>query len=140
MILPGTVVKMPHRNLTSASPHFFVVLHVDDTTQEAVLMCVITSKIDKVKSRIKGIAAPQETCVLVAPSDCAVLNRNCVVDCNEVFAVSLKDWNSSRVPMQENNTKKTTIESSINPLKLKDIFTGVLASRKVKAKYKKRLP
>lgn len=116
-----------------------MVLDVDKTTDEAILMCVTTSQIDKVRRRIEGIQASNKTCVFLDALDCPVLRKDCVIDCNEVFTISLKEYQTSRIDMQEVKTKKIVRESSINPDKLKAVLYGVSVSRKVKSKYKKRL-
>ena len=136
-LCPGTVVKIQHRGLTSSSPHYFVILHVDEGLDEAVLMCVTTSQIEKVRKRVRQINAPRETCVDLSPADCPGLTKACVVDCNEVFCSSVREVLSSRIKMKIGRC--TVKKSLMSSEKVKALISGIQASPKIKNKYKKRL-
>ena len=47
----GTVYYMAERNLTSAQPHYFIVVNADPLGDEILLLTVASSQVDTVKRR-----------------------------------------------------------------------------------------
>ncbi len=83
----GTVYYMAERTLTSAEPHYFIVLNTDPIGDEVLLLVVASSQVDSVKRR--RAREPACTVVEIGEADYADFTRDSVVDCNNVFTKSL---------------------------------------------------
>lgn len=86
---PGTVYYMADRALTSAQPHYFVVVNGDPLGDEVLLLTVASSQIDSVKRRRR--TEPESTVVEIPESEYADFTKDSVIDCNQVFTKSLPD-------------------------------------------------
>lgn len=97
---PGSVYYFEHRELSSAEPHFFIVLNSDPISQQILLMSVFTSKIDTQQRRIQRAGHPPETLVPITPTDYPELSLNSCVNCNKVFTKPLAEliaqWSTLR--------------------------------------------
>jgi hypothetical protein len=78
----GSVFYFQARELSSAEPHFFVVLNRDPLGQDLLLLTVFTSQIDKV--RLRNRERP-ETVVEFGPQDYQPLSAPTAVDANVIF-------------------------------------------------------
>lgn len=47
----GSVYYFTERTLTSADPHYFIVVNSDPLTRQVLLLSVVTSKVEEVKRR-----------------------------------------------------------------------------------------
>ena len=79
----GTVYYFQHRGLLSESSHYFIVVNTDPQRDTVLLLAVASSQLDKIRERRKGL--PDETLVLVDPSDYAAFTKPTMIDCNQVF-------------------------------------------------------
>jgi hypothetical protein len=86
----GTVYYFTERTLTSAEPHYFIVVNSDPLTQQVLLLSVVTSKVDEVKRRR---ADRLETLVELSPRDFDVLTKRSIVDCNSLKTIPLAEFN-----------------------------------------------
>ncbi|MEX1116010.1 MAG: hypothetical protein WEB53_12220 [Akkermansiaceae bacterium] len=127
----GTVYYMAERNLTSAQPHYFIVVNADPLGDEVLLLTVASSQIDTVKRRCSR--EPESTVVEINEADYADFTKDSVIDCNRVFTKSLADlcaqWHRKEI------VPKLDIP--------KDIFErlkqGILDSRLVSGADKRRI-
>jgi hypothetical protein len=96
---PGTVYYFQHRALTSAEPHYFIIVNSDPIGDQVLLLAVASSKIGSVRQRRRNL--PCETLVEIAPTDYAEFKLPSIVDCNRVFRKSLgelvADWKAGTV-------------------------------------------
>lgn len=86
----GTVYYFAHHSLTSAEPHYFIVVNADPLTQRVLLLAVVTSQVEKVKLRRKACL---ETVVEISPADFGVLTKPSIVDCNDLKEIPLVIFN-----------------------------------------------
>lgn len=70
---------------------FFIVMNVNPKTDEILVLVTITKKIDKVKEFIKRICEATDTLVDITISDFPSLSQNSVVNCNNVYSMSLEE-------------------------------------------------
>ena len=91
---PGTVYYFQHRALSSAEPHYFIVVNSDPLGDQILLLAVASSKIETVRQRRR--AQPAATLVEVSPAEYSGFRVPSIVDCNRVFRRSLaelvEDW------------------------------------------------
>jgi hypothetical protein len=82
-----------HRELTSAEPHYFVVVNTDPIGDQLLLMAVASSKLESVRRRRRNL--PPETLVEIS-HDYDEFPKQSIVDCNKVFRKSVaelvEDW------------------------------------------------
>lgn len=90
----GSIYYFTDRSLTSAEPHYFIVVNSNPLKQQFLLLSVVTSQIDSVKLRRK--ACP-ETLVELDPQNCEALKKPSIVDCNDLKCVPLADFNERYV-------------------------------------------
>jgi hypothetical protein len=86
----GSVYYFTERTLTSAEPHYFIVVNADPLTQQVLLLSVVTSKVEEVKRRRADCLA---TVVEISPKDFDALKRPSIVDCNSLKTVPLAEFN-----------------------------------------------
>jgi len=84
----GSVFYFQARELTSAEPHFFVVINRDPLGKELLLLTVLTSQIEKV--RLRNRERPQ-TVVEFGPADYAPLSCPTAIDGNVVHRRTLAE-------------------------------------------------
>lgn len=84
----GSVYHLQHRKLTSAKPHYFVVLNLDPHADTYLVLAVITSKTQNVHRRFRDL--PDSTLVEISPSDYsdAHFTKPSIVNCNTLFRVT----------------------------------------------------
>lgn len=85
----GTVYYMAERNLTSAQPHYFIVVNANPPGDEVLLLTVASSQTDTVKRRCARES--ESTVVEINEADYADFTKDSVIDCNRVFTKSLAD-------------------------------------------------
>lgn len=86
----GSVYYFTERTLTSAEPHYFIVVNADPLTQQVLLLSVVTSKVEEVKRRRADCLA---TVVELSPKDFDVLTKLSIVDCNSLKTIPLTEFN-----------------------------------------------
>jgi hypothetical protein len=86
----GSVYYFTERTLTSAEPHYFIVVNADPLTQQVLLLSVVTSKVEEVKRRRADCLA---TVVELSPKDFDALGKLSIVDCNSLKTIPLAEFN-----------------------------------------------
>lgn len=87
----GTVYYFAHHTLSSAEPHYFIVVNSDPIKQKVLLLSVVTSQVEKVKLRRKACL---ETVVEMTQADFNVLTKPSIVDCNDLKEIPLATFNA----------------------------------------------
>jgi len=122
---------MAERNLTSAQPHYFIVVNADPLGEEVLLLTVASSQIDAVKRRCAR--EPGSTVVEINEVDYADFTKDSVIDCNRVFTKSLADlcaqWQRKEIVPKQDIPK---------PI-LDRLKQGILDSRLVSEADKRRI-
>ena len=86
----GSVYYFVERSLTSAEPHYLIVVNFEPLTQQVLLLSVVTSKVAEVKRRRSDSL---ETIVEISPATFGVLKKASVVDCNYLKTIPLAEFN-----------------------------------------------
>lgn len=127
----GTVYYMAERHLTSAQPHYFVVVNANPLGDEVLLMTVASSQIEVVKRRCAR--EPGSTVVEINETDYADFTKDSVIDCNRVFTKSLADlcvqWQRKEIVPKQDIPKQI----------LDRLKQGILDSRLVSEADKRRI-
>lgn len=79
----GSVYYLQHRDLSSEKSHFFVVLNLDPSSDDFLVLAVASSKITGVRTRRQDL--PANTLVEITPAEYTDFTLNSIVDCNDVF-------------------------------------------------------
>jgi hypothetical protein len=87
----GSVYYFTERSLTSAEPHYFVVVNSKPIAQELLLLGVGTSKVAEVKQRRRDSPG---TVVEISPRDFEIFRKLSIVDCNDLKQVRLVEFNT----------------------------------------------
>ncbi|HEY5791797.1 MAG TPA: hypothetical protein VIS74_00770 [Chthoniobacterales bacterium] len=85
----GSVYYFADRALHSAEPHFFIVVNRSPLSDELLILAVVTSQVDKVRRFRKSLP---DTLVALDPVLYAELSKPSIVDCNQVFPKTLKEF------------------------------------------------
>lgn len=100
----GTVYYMAERGLSSAEPHYFVVLNRDPLRDRILLLLVASSQIEKARNRIARKNLPAASLVEISERDYQDFTKDSCVDCNKLFNKSLQElceqWNKKEVRSQ----------------------------------------
>lgn len=132
-IRPGSVYYFHEETLTSAEPHYFVVINHEPRSEELILLACSTSQIDKKREFIKSRGLPEETLVEISPADYPDFRKQSAINCNSVFE---KDKRYLISKLKDNTLK---IKGIINIAIVEKIRAGVLASPLISNKIKKML-
>lgn len=85
----GSVFYFQERKLSSAEPHFHIIVN-DPLSQQVLLLTVVSSKIEKVKFRRRDCL---NTVVELSPRDLPrILTEPSIVDCNDLTRITLDDF------------------------------------------------
>lgn len=120
----GTVYYLQHRSLSSAEPHYFIVLNSAPVEQRVILMSVFTSQIEKQERAISRAGHPEETLVRIKPSDYSELTKDSCINCNKVFSKPLAELIQHWPDMEK---KPIDLPTDI----LEQILTGIELSSQV---------
>ena len=86
----GSVYYFVDRRLTSPEPHYFIVVNRDPLSQRVVFLTVLTSNVRDARLRRANYL---ETLVEFTPSKSNAFTKHCVADCNQLFDMSLHEFN-----------------------------------------------
>jgi hypothetical protein len=87
----GSIYYFTDRQLTSAQPHYFIVVNSAPLTQRVLVLSVVTSQVADVKLRRQKCP---ETLVELGPDLTKVLKKASIVDCNDLKQIPLADFNA----------------------------------------------
>ncbi len=120
---------MASNQLTSAAPHWFVVVNADPVAQRVVLTAVFTSNLDRLRRMYAA-----DTLVEIGPEDFPSLSVPTSVDCNKPYLLSL-DSLAGRV-----RDKDVTFCARLSPERMVQIRAAILASDQVELSKKALVP
>jgi len=86
-IRPGSVYYFPHESFSSSEPHYFVVINIDPTVDEVILLICASTKIASVKRQYW--TCPAETFVVISPQQYSGFKSISVLNCNHVIKQSI---------------------------------------------------
>lgn len=87
----GTVYYMAERGVSSAQPHYFVVLNRDPFRDKLLLLLVASSQIEKARKRISRKRLPEATLVEIGETEYGDFTKASCIDCNTLFVKSLDE-------------------------------------------------
>ena len=129
-IRPGSVYYFIDRNLTSAQPHYFIVINLDPLNDPCLLMAVASSQVKQVLRRNKHIP---ETVVQISPAVYTTFTYESIVNCNYIFSKSIGELTEK---LSERNLRAHPVmDISI----IKQLRTAAIASRQVSEEHKDML-
>jgi len=79
----GAVFYLQDRALTSAAPHFFVILNHKPTEEDMLLLVVSSSQVVDVKELFSCL--PADTLVEITRTEYAEFTKDSIISCNQVF-------------------------------------------------------
>jgi len=118
----GSVYHLQHRGLTSADPHYFIVLNLAPRADSLLVLVVTSSQVANVR-RLSG-ALPPETLVEISPADYRDphFTLPSIVDCNHWFRVTKQEL------LQKFQTGLAWEKAPLPPPILAKLRQGALAS------------
>ena len=125
----GSIYYFADRSLTSAEPHYFIVVNADPLGQHVLLLGVVTSQLANVKLRRKHCP---ETLVEISPQAFNVLWKPSIVDCNDLKQVPLAEFNTRFVAKEIASFGKD-LPAPLRRALRKAIHASVIVTDEVKA-------
>jgi hypothetical protein len=133
-ITTGSVYYFEEEHLSSAEPHFFVVLNKNPRTDEFLFLVVASSQVGKRIDVARRLNFSPDTQVVIPLGEYAHFTKDTVIDCNTVFEKTTlylieKLKQGQLVPCRE------TMPGAV----VKKLIIGVLASNQVEKRIKDAL-
>lgn len=131
-IQPGSVYYFHHEDiLYSHEPHYFVVINIDPSTEQVILLVCASSKIDKVRERRSNL--PPETLVTVSPDQYREFKYPSVFDCNTIYSDNVENliWRLAE--------KQLELKLEMNMQMVEQLRQGVIASPLIQPYIKNQL-
>ena len=116
----GSVYYLQHPSLSSAKPHYFIVMNLNPSEDAFLVLTLASSNIAGVVRRSKNL--PPETIVEVLPAEYSEFNVPSVIDCNYYFRVTKQEL------LQKLQAGLAAEKMRIPPHILAKLRTGVLQS------------
>ena len=126
----GAVFYVQDRSLTSAEPHFFIVLNHSPLTEEYLLLVVSSSQVEGVKRRFSHL--PSQTLVEIAPEAYGDFTKPSIINCNHVFR-------RTKAQLIEQLNAGGSQKRDLAPELLQRLRTGVIESPMVENEIKAKL-
>ena len=112
-------------NILYAKPHYYIILPTK--TNEFIFLTMITSQIDKVKSRVEN----KETLIELNKNDLDFLTKNIsIIDCNKIIMKSKEDLL---------HLKTEVIETKISKELYEKLVIAINKSKVISTRYKKHI-
>ncbi len=118
----GTVYYMAERGLTSAAPHYFVVLNRNPLRDRLLLLLVASSQLEKARNRITRKNLPAASLVEINEADYDDFSKDSCIDCNKLFNKSIEEL------CQQWIKKEVKDKRDLPPELLAKLIEGVAAS------------
>lgn len=116
----GSVYYLQHRSLSSAKPHYFIVMNLNPREDAFLVLTVASSNITGVRQRSRNL--PPETTVEVLPAEYPEFCVPSVIDCNYYFRVTKQEL------LQKLQAGLAAEKTRIPPHILAKLRTGILQS------------
>lgn len=112
-------------NILYAKPHYYIILPTK--TNEFIFLTMITSQIDKVKSRVEN----KETLIELNKNDLDFLTKDIsIIDCNRIIMKSKEDLLHLKTEVINTNISKELYEK---------LVTAINKSKVISTRYKKHI-
>lgn len=131
-IKAGSVYYFEEDQLSSAEPHYFVVLNKNPKSDELLILVCASSQVERRKEIARKLCFPPETLVIVSPSDFVVFSKETVIDCNRVFERTPQ----SLIDKLEQGKLRVCVEPMPDNI-VRSLVKGLLSSTQVAEKIKK---
>ena len=115
----GTVYYFADHALTTAEPHYFVVINPRPIEDQVLVLTVITSQVEKVRAFRSTLPG---TTLELGPGDYAELSKPSIIDCNCVFRRSIREM------LTRIGTREVTYKADVSDPLVAQIRAAVLAS------------
>lgn len=122
----GSVYYFEDEELSSQEPHYFIVLNKNPRTEEFLVLVCASSQVEKRKRIAQFLKFPENTLVMVSPSEYSIFKKESVIDCNRIFEKTIQ----SLVEKLENGQLKPC-EQLMPKEVVKKLISGALASQLV---------
>jgi hypothetical protein len=124
----GSVYYLQHRRLSSAQPHYFVVLNLNPHADKFLVLVVVSSNIDGIRFRNRNL--PPETAVEISPTEYTDFTMPSIVDCNHWFQVTKQEL------LQKLQAGMAAAKSQLSAAILANLRQGMLASPLIETEIK----
>ena len=112
-------------NILYAKPHYYIILPTK--TNEFIFLTMITSQIDKVKSRVEN----KETLIELNKNDLSFLTKDIsIIDCNRIIMKSKEDLLHLKTEVIDTNISKELYEK---------LVIAINKSKVISTRYKKHI-
>ena len=112
---------------------FFIVLNVNPRTDELLILTTITTKIEKQKEYVEKTGEDTQTLVFINKSDFTCLSSDSLVNCNNVYPLSLD------LLIKKIKDGGKIFHDKLPKIVIDALVRGVLISKQVPQEYKKKL-
>jgi len=131
-IRPGSVYYFCHETfLHSRDPHYFVVINIDPTIEQVILLVCASTRKFKVAARSANV--PPQTLVQVKPSQYPGFIYTSILDCNFVYEDSLETL------IQRLANKQLELKPEMDMQLVEQLRKGVLDSPLITPRIKAQL-
>lgn len=122
-----------HDGTKYSGDRFFIVLNLNPKTDEILILTTITKQIDKKREFIKRTGEDPSTLVLISPSDFPNLSQDSVVNCNNIYQITLTEL----IDKVKNGGK--IFSYKLPKTIVSALVSGVLVSKQIPEEVKQRL-
>ena len=131
-IRPGSVYYFRHEDfLRSSDPHYFVVINIDPTIEQIILLVCASTKISKVVARSGNL--PPQTLIKVKPSQYPGFPHTSIFDCNYFYPDSIENL------VQRLASKQLELKPEMDIQLVEQLRQGVLDSPLIADRIKAQL-
>ena len=127
----GSGYYLQHRVLSSAEPHYFVVLNQQPHDDNFLVFAVASSRVEGVRRRSQNM--PAETLVDISPAEYPEFKVPSIVDCNHWFLVTRQEL------LQKLQANLASEKRPLPDALLARLRKGMLASELIEDEIKDRL-
>lgn len=86
-----SINKLNNDGTTYAGSRFFIVLNTNPKTDQVLVMVTATTKIIEQERYVSSIGESKDTIVRITPKDFSPLSAESIVNCNNIYEISLVD-------------------------------------------------
>lgn len=125
-IQSGSVYYFEDDQIASPEPHYYIVLNKNPRTEELLILVISTSQVEKRRQVAHRLGFPEETLVVVSPTEYTHFTKETAINCNNVFEKPVQ----SLVEKLESGRLRICTELMSDEI-VQRIIAGVLVSTQV---------
>lgn len=125
-IQSGSVYYFEDDQIASPEPHYYIVLNKNPRTEELLILVISTSQVEKRRQVAHRLGFPEETLVVVSPTEYTHFTKETAINCNNVFEKPVQ----SLVEKLESGRLRICTELMPDEI-VQRIIAGVLVSTQV---------